>query len=168
METFSFEPHKIKLIVLDADGTLTDGGIYLSDSGEEFKKFNAKDGLAMTRLNLNGIRVAILSHSKNTAIISKRAEMTGLQTWYAGKEKKSVIIRQWIEEFGLQPEEVLFMGDDLNDLDAFQSVGVGVCPADADEIIKSHAHLILDSKGGNGCFRELANRAFREKLLFVP
>lgn len=167
METFNFEPHKIKLIILDADGTLTDGGIYLTASGEEFKKFNARDGLAMSRLNKNGLPVAILSHSKNTAIIQKRAEMLGLQTWYAGQEKKSIIIRQWMEELGIEAENILYLGDDLNDLDAFQMVGAAVCPADADFLIKQHAHLILNSEGGNGCFRELVDRAFREKLLFV-
>lgn len=167
METFNFEPHKIKLIILDADGTLTDGGIYLSDSGEEFKKFNAKDGLAMSRLNKNGIRVAILSHSKNTQIIRRRAEMLHLETWYAGDEKKAVIIQQWMQEYQIQAEKILYMGDDLNDLDAFQLVGVGVCPADADPIIKQHAKLILNGRSGEACFRELADRAFREKLLFV-
>ena len=167
MESFNFEPHKIKLIILDADGTLTDGGIYLTASGEEFKKFNARDGLAMSRLNKNGLPVAILSHSKNTAIIQKRAEMLGLAIWYAGQEKKSVIIRQWMQELDIKAENVLFLGDDLNDLDAFQMVGAAVCPADADILIKQHAHLILESDGGNGCFRELVDRAFREKLLFV-
>lgn len=168
METFNFEPHKIKLIILDADGTLTDGGIYLTASGEEFKKFNARDGLAMSRINKNGIRVAILSHSKNTDIIRKRAEMLGLETWYAGQEKKSIIIQQWMRELHLKAEEILFLGDDLNDLDAFQMVGAGVCPANADILIKQHAHLILENKGGDACFRELADRAFRDKLLFVP
>lgn len=166
MEPFNFEPHKIKLIIADADGTLTDAGIYLTAAGEEFKKFNARDGLAMNRLNKNGIRVAILSHSKNTAIIQKRAEMLGLQIWYAGQEKKAVIIRRWMQELSLQAENILFLGDDLNDLDAFQLVGAGVCPADADPLIKQHAHLILDNRGGDGCFRELADRAFRETLLF--
>lgn len=167
METFNFEPHKIKLIILDADGTLTDGGIYLTASGEEFKKFNARDGLAMSRLNKNGLRVAILSHSKNTAIIQKRAEMLGLETWYAGQEKKSVVIRRWMEELGLEAENILFLGDDLNDLDAFRLVGATACPADADILIRRHAHLVLESRGGDGCFRELVDRAFREKLLFV-
>ena len=167
METFNFEPHRIKLIILDADGTLTDGGIYLTASGEEFKKFNARDGLAMSRLNKNGIRVAILSHSKNTAIIKKRAEMLGLETWYAGQEKKSVVIREWMRELKLEAAEILFMGDDLNDLDAFRMVGAAVCPSDADPLIRQHAHLVLAARGGDGCFRELADRAFREVLLFT-
>lgn len=167
MESLNFEPHKIKFIILDADGTLTDGGIYLSSTGEEYKKFNAKDGLAMSRLNRNGIRVALLSHSKNTNIIQRRAEMLGLETWYAGQEKKSIIIEKWMQEFDINAEEILFLGDDLNDLDAFHLVGVGVCPADADPAIKKHATLILESQGGNACFRELANRAFRDKLLFL-
>lgn len=166
METFNFEPHKIKLIVLDADGTLTDGGIYLSSNGDEFKKFNARDGLAMSRLNKNGIRVAILSHSKNTAIIQKRAEMLGLETWYAGQEKKSEVLKRWMDQLSISAEQILFMGDDLNDLDAFKMVGASVCPSDADSIIKASAHLVLDARGGEACFRELADRAFRDYLLF--
>jgi 3-deoxy-D-manno-octulosonate 8-phosphate phosphatase (KDO 8-P phosphatase) len=168
MNELGFEPHKIKLVVLDADGTLTDAGIYLTAAGEEIKKFNARDGLAMNRLNKNGLRVAILSHSKNVDIIRKRAEMLGLQTWYAGQEKKSVILARWAEEFNLKPENILYLGDDLNDLDAFQYVDVGVCPVDADPLIKKHARLILQSKGGDACFRELADRAFRDLLLFEP
>lgn len=166
MEELGFEPHKIKLIALDADGTLTDAGIYLTASGEEIKKFNARDGLAMSRLNKNGICVAILSHSKNVDIIKKRADMLGLETWYAGNEKKSVLLQKWMDELNLQPENVLYMGDDLNDWDAFQLAGVGVCPADADELIRKKATLVLRSQGGGGCFRELADRAFRELLHF--
>jgi 3-deoxy-D-manno-octulosonate 8-phosphate phosphatase (KDO 8-P phosphatase) len=168
MNDLGFEPHRIKLIVLDADGTLTDAGIYLTASGEEIKKFNARDGLAMSRLNKNGLRVAILSHSKNIDIIRKRADMLGLETWYAGQEKKSLILARWAQEYGIPPESMLYLGDDLNDLDAFRYVGVGVCPADADPLIKKHAALILESKGGEACFRELADRAFRDLLLFEP
>jgi YrbI family 3-deoxy-D-manno-octulosonate 8-phosphate phosphatase len=166
MEELGFEPHKIKLIASDVDGTLTDAGIYLTASGEEIKKFNARDGLAMSRLNKNGICVAILSHSKNVDIIKKRADMLGLETWYAGNEKKSVLLQKWMNELNLQPENVLYMGDDLNDWDAFQLAGVRVCPADADELIRKKATLVLHSRGGGGCFRELADRAFREFLLF--
>ncbi len=168
MTELGFDPHRIKLVVLDADGTLTDAGIYLTASGEEIKKFNARDGLAMSRLNKNGLPVSILSHSKNVHIIQKRAEMLGLRLWYAGQEKKSLILNGWMDELGIKPENVLYLGDDLNDLDVFQWVGVGVCPADADPLIKKYAKLILDSKGGDACFRELADRAFRDILLFEP
>lgn len=166
MTDLGFDPHKVKFIVLDADGTLTDAGIYLTASGEEIKKFNARDGLAMSRLNNNGLPVAILSHSKNEYIIKKRAEMLGLKYWYAGQEKKSLILNGWLKVLGIGPEDVLYLGDDLNDLDVFQMVGVGVCPADADPLIMKYVKLILNSKGGDACFRELADRAFRDILLF--
>ena len=85
----------IKLIVLDVDGVLTDGGIYILESGEQFKKFNAKDGLGVQRATQRGIAVRIISHSRASGMVLKRAEMMGVQKCYVGQSPKLEILRGW-------------------------------------------------------------------------
>lgn len=155
----------IKLIVCDVDGTLTDGGIYLTEDGVEFKKFSAKDGLAMSRLNQNGLKIALLSHTKNIKLIQRRAEMLGLTLWYAGKEPKLQILNHWLEIEKLSYDDVCFIGDDLNDLDVMEKAGLKVCPANSCEEILALSDIIIPRNGGQDCFRYLADQYFK-KFLF--
>lgn len=148
--------HEIKLVVLDVDGSLTDGGIYITASGEEFKKFDARDGLAITILEKNGIKTGLLSHAKTPSVVEKRAAMLQTSFCYAGQEKKAVILQQWIDELGIEPENVLFYGDDLNDMDAMEMAGSVACPANASHPVKLIAHYICQRSGGDAAFRELA------------
>jgi len=157
----------IKLIVCDVDGTLTDGGIYLTEDGIEFKKFSAKDGLAMSRLNQNGLKVALLSHTKNIKLIQRRAEMLGLSLWYAGKEPKLQILNQWLEKEQFTHEEVCFIGDDLNDLDIMEKAGLKVCPANSCEEILTLCDIIIPRNGGQDCFRYFADMYFKNYLLTI-
>lgn len=151
---------KIKLIVLDIDGTLTDGGIYLTESGEEFKKYNTKDGMAIKRLIRKGMHIAFISASKSIKSVTRRAEMLGVEYCYVGDDPKPSILEKWMEELGLTYEQVLFMGDDINDLDVMQKSGLAVCPADASPIVREISDLVLSRDGGNACFRELVDRYF--------
>ncbi|MBL0913912.1 MAG: HAD hydrolase family protein [Bacteroidia bacterium] len=148
--------HEIKLVVMDVDGSLTDAGIYITAAGDEFKKFNARDGLAITTLEKNGIRTGLLSHAKTPIIVERRAAMLKTSYCYAGEEKKAVILQQWIEDMGIEPENVLFFGDDNNDLDAMEMSGMVACPANASSTVKLKAHHICTKAGGDGAFRELA------------
>lgn len=150
--------HEVKLVVMDVDGSLTDAGIYLTAAGEEMKKFSARDGLAITTLEKNGIRTALLSHAKTPAIVQKRAAMLGCSYCYAGSEKKALILQQWIQDMGIEAENVLFFGDDNNDLDAMELAGMVACPADASHPVKLAANYICKRNGGDGAFRELAEQ----------
>jgi 3-deoxy-D-manno-octulosonate 8-phosphate phosphatase (KDO 8-P phosphatase) len=150
----------IKLIVLDVDGTLTDGGVYITEQGDEFKKYNTKDGMAIKRLLKKGKQVAFLSASSSQMTVRKRADMLGVKLCYVGKESKLKVLKQWLTELNLSYEQVLFMGDDLNDLDIMQSVGVSACPADAAPPVREAAQLVLTRKGGDACFRELVDLYF--------
>jgi YrbI family 3-deoxy-D-manno-octulosonate 8-phosphate phosphatase len=151
---------KIKLIVADVDGTLTDGGMYVSDSGEEFKKYNTKDGMGFKILIKQGYQVGVISasHSKNTVL--KRAEILGMQYYYVGNENKTLVLERWMQELGIGYESVAYVGDDINDLDVIEKAGFTACPADAVEIVKERVDVVLQKKGGEGCFREMVDRYF--------
>lgn len=151
---------QIQLIVLDIDGTLTDGGIYITESGEEFKKYNTKDGMAIKRLIRKGMHVGFISASKSVKSVIRRAEMLGVEYCYVGDDPKPSILEQWMADLGLTYEQVLFMGDDINDLEVMQKSGIAVCPADASPAVQAIADLVLTRNGGNACFRELVDRYF--------
>ncbi len=148
----------IKFIVFDVDGTLTDGGIYITDSGEEFKKFHVKDGMAITRLQKKGIKFGIISGSKSQKAIYRRAENLNIQYVYVGDEPKTQILESWLAELGLAMRQVLFMGDDLSDVEIMRKVGLAACPADAADAVKQIAHVVTQRNGGEACFRELADK----------
>jgi 3-deoxy-D-manno-octulosonate 8-phosphate phosphatase (KDO 8-P phosphatase) len=151
---------KFKMLVTDVDGVMTDGGMYYSDSGFELKKYNAKDGLAMMRLEKNGIRTGMLSHGFNRPLIRNRAEMLSVSFSYTGQEKKAVIIEQWAEKAGVALEEIAYIGDDVNDLDVMHKVGFTAAPADASRGVRKEVDVVLTKKGGEGCVRELAELLF--------
>jgi 3-deoxy-D-manno-octulosonate 8-phosphate phosphatase (KDO 8-P phosphatase) len=152
--------HGIRMLVVDVDGVLTDGGMYYTDSGLEIKKYNAKDGLALMRLERNGIRTGMLSHGFNRTLIKSRAEMLGVSHYYTGQDKKGVVLKQWIEKAGLGMHEVAYIGDDVNDLEVMRQVGFSAAPFDAVMAVKQEVSLVLGTKGGEGCVRELAELLF--------
>ena len=146
--------NQIKLLVLDVDGTMTDGGIYITESGEHFKKFNAKDGMGIKLAERAGITVGIISHSYVANMITSRANTLGLKYFYVGQESKLDILKKWMEELQLEAKEVAFIGDDLNDLEIMQYVGIAACPADAVKKIQQISDCVLTRKGGEGAVRE--------------
>ncbi|PIB34562.1 hypothetical protein BFP72_03620 [Reichenbachiella sp. 5M10] len=148
----------IKMVVLDVDGTMTDGSINVMDDGSQFKKFSAKDGLGIKMLLQQGIVVGIISHSSTAQAIEARAKMLGISYVYAGHEEKDVILSGWLQKLGISYEEVAFIGDDLNDLPAMNKVSISVCPADASDDVVSYADVVLSSKGGDGCIREFIDK----------
>ena len=156
----SIDASKIKFIVLDVDGTLTDGGIYILESGEEFKKFNSKDGFGVQRAVQLGLLIGIISHSKSDAMIRKRADMIGVQKCYVGSAEKLGILKDWCEELELRLDEVAFIGDDLNDLEVIEAVGLSACPADSALGIIHVCDVVLNKKGGEGCVREFLDMFF--------
>lgn len=150
--------NQIKLVALDVDGTLTDGGVYITERGDSFKKFNAKDGTAIRYLIKQGIHVGIISASINQEIVRTRARMLGISLCYVGDDDKASVLQRWIKELGIDASEVAFVGDDVNDFSAMQLVGLSACPADAVEQIKNKATYILDATGGNACVREFVEK----------
>ncbi len=145
---------KIKLLVLDVDGVMTDGGMYYSENGDQIKKFNTKDGIAIQHLTKNGYQVAIISSGYTTEMIQKRAELLGVQRVYVGRDPKLTVLNQFCEELGIELNQVAIIGDDVNDLPVIKKVGFSAAPSDAMNTVKSNVDIILTKKGGDGCVRE--------------
>ncbi len=144
----------IKLIILDVDGTMTDGGMYYTENGDQIKKYNTKDGMAIKHLIKKGIKFGIISHGHKLNMIQDRAGLLGIEFVYVGQEKKTVILEQWCKELNLTKSQVAFVGDDINDIEIMREVGLSACPADAMKSVKSIADIILTKNGGAGCVRE--------------
>jgi 3-deoxy-D-manno-octulosonate 8-phosphate phosphatase (KDO 8-P phosphatase) len=145
---------KIKFVVCDVDGTLTDGGMYITSEGTHFKRFNTKDGMAVKMLYQNNYHVGLISHSKTKEMVTERANMLSIKHCYVGSGDKLSILNEWIAELGLSLNEVAYLGDDNNDIKVMQNVGVSVCPADASKKVIEIADIKLNSNGGDACLRE--------------
>lgn len=144
----------IRLFVTDVDGVLTDGGMYYSESGDEYKKFNAKDGIAIKRLKKNGIQTGIISHGHNKNLIARRATLLDIELVEVSTVPKLDVLKAWCATMGIELAQVAYIGDDVTDAEVMQAVGLSACPADAVNSVKLHAHLILSRKGGEACVRE--------------
>jgi 3-deoxy-D-manno-octulosonate 8-phosphate phosphatase (KDO 8-P phosphatase) len=144
----------IKLLLLDVDGTMTDAGVYITEDGKQFKKFNARDGIGIQLAMKAGIQVGIISHSIATGMVEARANMLKLKYYYVGQDSKLEVMEKWRDELKLDYSEIAYMGDDVNDLDIMKKVGTAICPADALPKIKAISHIQLSLKGGEGCVRE--------------
>lgn len=147
----------VKLVILDVDGTMTDGGMYFTENGDQIKRFDAKDGLAIKALIKRGIQVGIISHGKKLNVVKERADLLGISSVYVGPEPKLGILSEWLKEMSISLDQTVFVGDDINDLDIIEAVGISACPADAVAQVKSSVDIILRKNGGHGCIRELVD-----------
>lgn len=145
---------KIKLLVLDVDGVMTDGGMYYTESGDQFKKYNTKDGMAIQHLVKENFQLAIISSGYKTEMVKSRAELLGIQFCYVGRDRKMDILMGHCATLGIELENVAIVGDDINDLEMIKKIGFSACPADAVNAVKSQVDIILSKKGGEGCVRE--------------
>ncbi len=146
---------RIELLVLDVDGVLTDGGLYYSSEGEEIKKFNVKDGMAITEALRLGLKVGIISAASRSEVVEHRARLLGIEHCYVGKRPKEEVLEEWLYTFGLSFDQVAYIGDDINDCGILAKCGLGAAPADAVQQAREAAALRLRAKGGEGCVREL-------------
>lgn len=149
---------QIKLLVLDVDGTLTDGGVYIDSNGVQSKKFHIRDGMGITLLHEKGLPVGILSHSRSKTILDERARMLGIDRVYSGKEPKIEVLSRWMLELNLTFEQVAYIGDDVNDLEVLEKVGFSACPHDAHFSLVKVVDVVLQRNGGQGCVREFIDR----------
>lgn len=145
---------EIKLLVLDVDGVFTDGGLYYTSSNEEIKKFNVKDGMAITQGIKKGLQIGIISAASRSEVVEHRARILGIQNVYVGKEPKLKVLESWLYKMGFSFDDVGYIGDDINDIAILEKVGVGACPSDAVAQVKEKAAYVLQNSGGNGCIRE--------------
>lgn len=146
---------RVKLLVMDVDGTLTDGAMYYSEKGEELKRFSTRDGMGVTLLHRALIQTAIIT-SEHSPIVVRRAEKLRIHEVMLGSKDKTTTLLDMARRLDLVPEDIAYIGDDVNDLHVMKLCGLSACPADSVEIIRETAHLVCQRPGGNGAVRELA------------
>jgi 3-deoxy-manno-octulosonate cytidylyltransferase (CMP-KDO synthetase) len=148
---------RVRLVITDVDGVLTDGGLYYDASGECLKRFHVRDGLGMRMLEECGVRVAVLSGRDSAALRSRVADLR-LALCDFGVKDKAAACRALMAQAGAQASETVCIGDDSIDLPAFSACGLSFAVADAAGYVKARASGVLSLPGGHGAFRELADR----------
>ena len=146
----------IKLLSLDTDGVLTDGGIYFTEDGEELRKFNVKDGLGIKRVQSFGIKVAIITAS-STPSIAHRGRRLGVDYVFLDCEDKLVTLVRICDEMGIDLNQVGHVGDDLNDIPVLDAVGCPMTVLNASQVAISSALFVTKNKGGEGAVREICD-----------
>ena len=144
----------IKLIILDIDGVMTDGGMYFTENGDQMKKYNTKDGMAIIGLTRKGMQFGIISSGFKAEMVKARGELLGIQRIYVGRDAKMGILEEWMKADGISLENVAYIGDDINDLEIMKVCGLSACPKDAVKSIRAISDIILSKKGGEACVRE--------------
>lgn len=144
----------IRLIAFDVDGVMTDGGLFLSDSGEEIKRFNSLDGHGLQMLRSSGVLPAIIT-GRTSNCVALRAQNLGITHVYQGVENKQAAMQALLSKLNLAPEMAAFMGDDVVDLPAMSHVGLALSVPDAPQMVKDRAHYVTKRRGGHGAVREV-------------
>lgn len=143
----------IKLFATDIDGTLTDGKIYLSEKGDEYKAFSVKDGMGIKLLQKAGVEVAIITN-KTSKIVERRATDLGIKEVYQGINDKKECLLMIMKKLNIKPEEVAYAGDDITDLECMRLAKESLAPNDAMEINKKTATFVSTFNGGDGAVRD--------------
>lgn len=155
--------HKLKdvrLFIFDIDGVLTDGSVHVTESGEQLRSFNVRDGYALKSAIAHGYKVAIISGGTSESVIF-RMKYLGINEIHLGVDDKKQTLRYIMEKLGFTGKQILYVGDDLPDIPVMKNVGLAVCPADAVEEVKTIAHYICSKKGGEGCVREIIEKVMK-------
>ena len=147
---------KIRMLVLDVDGVLTDGKLYFDHAGNEIKAFNTRDGMGIKALQRVGIEVAVITGRKSEAVTQRMTQL-GVQHVYQGREDKLSAFLHLLKETGLDAHQICFVGDDWIDLPVLLRAGLAVSVADAEDRVKDQAHWITERNGGDGAVREVCN-----------
>jgi 3-deoxy-D-manno-octulosonate 8-phosphate phosphatase (KDO 8-P phosphatase) len=156
---------KIKIVLTDNDGVLTDTGVYYSAKGEELKRFSIRDGMGVERLRKYAGVETIIITGEESGSVRTRAEKLRIKEYYLGVKKKEDLLPEIMRKNNVTIEEITFIGDDSNDFELMKLVGFKATPSDGMSFIKELADYVCENKGGNGAFREVAELiiAFKTK-----
>ena len=144
----------IRLVIFDVDGVLTDGNLYFSDTGQEHKAFNVRDGLGMVMLQKSGVIIGIIT-AKKSEIVANRMQKLGIKHVFQGQTDKLVAFEQLREELQLDYQQVAYVGDDILDIPVMTKVGLAIAVADADKLVVKNSHWQTQAAGGKGAAREV-------------
>jgi 3-deoxy-D-manno-octulosonate 8-phosphate phosphatase (KDO 8-P phosphatase) len=156
---------RIKLLLLDVDGVLTDGGIIYNDNGSETKVFNVKDGLGMRLLMEAGIHLGIVTGRRSNALYSRCKDL-GINLIYDSIGNKIDVLNDLLDQTGVSVEEVAFIGDDLPDLALMKRIGLSIAVGDAHKSILENADMVTSANGGHGAVREVCETILKAKGLW--
>ena len=154
----------IRLLIMDVDGVMTDGKVTYTSDGQELKSFNIKDGLGIRRAQASGIETAIIT-GRTSPMVERRALELGITHLIQGRGDKLAALSDLLDRLDLSFDQVAYIGDDLPDLPAIESVRLGACPADAAIEVQSKSNWISTRAGGDGCVRELCDLLVSHKSL---
>jgi len=156
---------KLKLLILDVDGVLTDGRLFFDDKGKEYKCFHARDGHGIKLLRQTGVEVAVISGRKSNSV-ALRMKSLGVEYVYQGHENKIAAFNEIIQSLSIQPEQVAHVGDDLLDLPIMKRVGLSIAVNDANDPVKEYADWCTKTAGGQGAVREICDFIMRSQGTF--
>ncbi|MFZ5503601.1 MAG: 3-deoxy-manno-octulosonate-8-phosphatase KdsC [Pseudomonadota bacterium] len=143
----------IRLLAFDVDGVMTDGGLYFSDSGEEFKRFNSMDGHGIKMLRASGVEVAIIT-GRTSRCVENRAKNLGIRHVYQGVEAKLDAMVDLLGKLKLTRDATAYMGDDVVDLSVMRHVGMAICVPASPQLVREHSDYVTRHNGGHGAVRE--------------
>lgn len=154
----------IKLVLLDVDGVLTDGGIYLDEQGSEMKRFDVRDGSGIALLRHAGLEVAILSGRKTKATECRASDLgIPLSRVWQGAKRKRPAFAEVLKTCDVSKNEVAFIGDDIVDLPILEQCGIAACPGDARPEAKAACHLVCSAPGGHGAVRQFCEHLLKKR-----
>jgi len=157
---------KIKLVIFDVDGVLTDGSLFIGDDGQEYKAFNSKDGHGMRMLQDGGVDIAIIT-GRVSKVVEHRVKDLGIRHVYQGKRQKLPAYEELKKIVGLNDEDIAYVGDDVVDLPVMVRVGLAICVQDGHPYVKKHAHWITEHGGGRGAGRDVCEMILEAKGLLA-
>jgi len=146
----------IRFLLLDVDGVMTDGGIYFSERGDELKKFNIQDGYGIVKLQKTGVHTGILT-GRSSQLVTRRAQELGITEVYQNLENKLDAFEQIKAKYGLDGDEVAYVGDDEPDIPVMKKAGFAACPSNAAALVKRQADFVCKNRGGEGAVREVVD-----------
>jgi 3-deoxy-D-manno-octulosonate 8-phosphate phosphatase (KDO 8-P phosphatase) len=156
MDSLQEKAIRIKLLILDVDGVLTDGKLFFDHDGNEYKSFHSQDGHGIKLLRQTGVEVAIISGRKSTAV-TLRMNNLGISHVYQGHEDKRAAFQELLVKLSLNPEDIAYAGDDLLDLPIMSRVGLAIAVNNAVATVKQYAHWSTSRSGGEGAVREICD-----------
>ncbi len=163
-ESIELKAARVRWVLTDCDGVLTDGGVYYSERGEEMKRFHMRDGMGVKRLRAFGIETCIVTGETSPSVV-KRAEKLGIEDVHLGVRDKLPLVQKVLSERQIDWQSVAYIGDDVNDLQVLQKAGFSACPSDGVEEVKAIVDVVLQNRGGNGAFREFAELIMKRSPL---
>lgn len=157
---------RIKLLIMDCDGVLTDGRLYFGSTGEELKVFDVRDGQGIVTWHQAGFTSGIIS-GRNSPIVELRGDQLGIEFIRQGVKDKIGVLTEIVEIADVTLDEVAFIGDDIPDIPVMEAVGLAVAVADAMDVVKQAAFYVTELKGGRGAVRQLVDLLLAEKSTFL-